>query len=49
MEELYLTGENICVDTSLLGPEASDRSNRIPSYPYIVLKTEYLEQTVIFE
>lgn len=49
VEELYLTGENICVDTSLLGPEASDRSNRIPSYPYIVLKTEYLEQTVIFE
>ncbi len=49
VEELYLTNDNICVDTSLLGPEAADKSNRIPSYPYIVLKTEYLEQTVIFE
>ncbi len=49
VEELYLTDSNICVDTSLLGPEASEKSNRVPSYPYIVLRTEFLEETVIFE
>lgn len=49
VEELYLTDSNICVNTSLLGPEASEKGNKTPSYPYIVLKTEYLEQTVIFE
>jgi len=49
VNELYLTEDNICVCTSLLGPEPSEKSNRIPSYPYIVLKTELLEQTVIFE
>ncbi len=49
VEELYLTDSNICVNTSLLGPEASEKGNKIPSYPYIILKTEYLEETVIFE
>lgn len=49
VEELYLTDSNICVNTSLLGPEASEKGNKTPSYPYIVLKTEFLEQTVVFE
>lgn len=49
VNELYLTDANICVSTSLLGPEAADKDNRTPSYPYIVIKTEYLEQTVTFE
>lgn len=49
VEELYLTDSNIYVNTSLLGPEAGEKSNKIPSYPYIVIKTEFLEQTVIFE
>ena len=49
VEELYLTDTNICVDTTLLGPEASEKSNKTPSYPFIVLKTDFLEQTVIFE
>lgn len=49
VNELYLTDANICVSTSLLGPEASEKGNKTPSYPYIVIKTEYLEQTVTFE
>lgn len=49
VDELYLTDTNICVSTTLLGPEASEKSNKTPSYPYIVIKTEFLEQTVTFE
>lgn len=49
VNELYLTETNICANTSLLGPEASDKTNKTPSYPVIVLKTEYLDLTVIFE
>ena len=49
VDELYLTDSNICVRTSLLGPEASEKGNKTPSYPYIVIKTEFLEQTVTFE
>lgn len=49
VEELYLTDSDIYVNTSLLGPDASEKNNKTPSYPYIVLKTEFLEQAVIFE
>lgn len=49
VNELYLTDTAVYVSTSLLGPESSDKSNATPSYPYIVIKTEYLDQTVIFE
>lgn len=49
VNELYLTDSAIYVNTELLGPEASEKSNATPSYPYIVIKTEYLDQTVIFE
>lgn len=49
VEELYLTDANIVIDTSLLGPDPSEKENPQPSYPYIVVKTEYLEQTVAFE
>ncbi|MCI8695081.1 MAG: protease complex subunit PrcB family protein [Lachnospiraceae bacterium] len=49
VDELYLTDTNICVSTTLLGPEASEKSNKTPSHPYIVIKTEFLEQTVTFE
>ena len=49
VNELYLTEENIHVDTNLLGPESAEKSNKVPSYPYIVIKTEYLDKTVIFE
>lgn len=49
VNELYLTDTNIVVSTNLLGPEPSDKENPQPSYPYIVIKTEYLEQTVTFE
>lgn len=49
VNELYLTDTNILVNTSLLGPESSEKSNNVASYPYIVIKTEFLEQTVTFE
>lgn len=49
VNELYLTDNAIYVNTSLLGPAASEKSNPTPSNPYIVIKTEYLDETVIFE
>lgn len=49
VDELYLTQENICAATTLLGPKTTDKSRQVPSYPYIVIKTEFLEQAVIFE
>lgn len=49
VNELYLTEDNIYVDTNLLGPDTTEKSNKVPSYPYIVIKTEYLDKTVIFQ
>lgn len=49
INELYLTEQNIHVNTSLLGPGTEEKVSKTPSYPYIVLKTELLEQTVLFE
>ena len=49
VNELYLTENNICVSTSLLGPELAEKSNKVTSYPYIVIKTEYFTHTFIFE
>lgn len=49
VNELYETDSAIYVNTELLGPDPSEKSNPTPSYPYIVLKMEYLDQTVIFE
>lgn len=49
VNELYLTDSAIYVNTELLGPDASEKNHQTPSYPYIVIKTPYLDQTVIFE
>ena len=49
VNELYLTDSAIYVNTSLLGPEPSEKSNPTPSYPNIVIKTEKLDVTVVFE
>ncbi len=49
VNELYLTENAICVNTELLGPEPAEKSNPTPSYPFIVIKTDFLDRTVMFE
>ncbi len=49
VNELYLTDNAIYVNTSLLGPDANAVTATALSYPFIVLKTEKLDQTVFFE
>jgi len=49
VNELYLTDRAIYVNTELLGPGPAEKSNPVASYPYIVIKTEYREEPVIFE
>lgn len=49
VDNLYLTADSIRVSTSLLGPGPDDAGSTAVSYPYIVLKTEYLDTPVIFE
>jgi hypothetical protein len=49
VNELYLTDNAIYVNTSLLKPETVSDEKSVQSYPYVVIKTEKLDQTVIFE
>lgn len=48
VEDLYLTEEAIYVSTSLLGPDPGQKDTR-ESYPVIVIKTELLDKTILFE
>ena len=51
VNDLYLTTNAIYADTTLLGPDPAENSavkKNTPSYPYIVLKTEYVDKPVIF-
>ena len=49
VNELYLTDNAIYVNTTLLGPDGAAQAENAPSHPCIVIKTEKLDETVIFE
>ncbi len=51
VNELYLTENAIYFDTTLLGPDPSDameNKKKAPSYPYVVIKTEFVDKPVVF-
>lgn len=49
VNELYETGNAVYIDTNLIGPSAEEKSKKSPSYPYVVVKTEYIDKPVVFE
>lgn len=49
VRDLYLTEHALYFDTELLGPENGSNPQKKPSYPYIVVKTSYQKQNVVFE
>ena len=49
VEELYETESNIGINTTLVGPQAGEAVNKMATYPYVVVKTEYIDKNIIFE
>ena len=49
VNELYETDNAIYVNTNLLGPKAGSSPGTSPSYPYIGLKIEFRDKTVVFD
>ena len=49
VHQLYLTEESIVFDAELMGPQAGEDGGTEKAYPYIVVKTEYLEDPVVFQ
>ena len=48
LNDLYLTKNAIYIDTDLVGPSKDDVVTQAMTYPYIVIKTEYMDKPVAF-
>ena len=46
---LYETENAIYIHTNLLGPEKGEKTEEVTTYPYVVVKLEYIDKNVIFE
>lgn len=49
VNECYLTKNAVYFDTTLIGPSKGEKINQVKSYPYIVIRTKYLEKNVVFK
>lgn len=49
VQELYLADNAIYFEADLIGPESGEVKEKAVSYPFIVVKTERLEENVVFE
>lgn len=49
VNDLYLTENSVVINTELKGPEKGENAGTEQSFPYIVIKTEYLENPVVFQ
>lgn len=48
VDELFLTDNAIYIDTNLLGPSKDAVVTEVLTYPYIVVKTAFREERVVF-
>jgi hypothetical protein len=49
VDELYLTSNAIYIDTNLIGPSQEDMVSQGVTYPYVVVKMEFMDESVVFE
>ena len=49
VNDLYETANAIYVDTNLIGPAPEEKGNPVESYPYIVIKIEFIDKPVVFD
>lgn len=49
VSDLYATENAIYLDTNLIGPKDASQKTGQPSYPYIVVKTPFMDKTVVFD
>ena len=49
VNELYETGNAIYLDTNLIGPGPEEKGKYALTYPYVVVKTEFVDKPVVFD
>lgn len=47
--ELYETAEAVYLHTNLLGPPRGEKTEEITTFPYVVIKLEAIDKTVVFD
>ena len=48
VDSLYETEDAVCIHTSLMGPEKGEETEETVTYPYVVVRLEYIGKDVIF-
>jgi len=48
VDELYLTSNAIFICTNLIGPKPEELVTQVLTYPYVVVKMEYMDKSVVF-
>lgn len=49
VDDVYETDSNLGIHTTLIGPAAGEAVNKMATYPYVVVKLEYIDKNIIFE
>lgn len=49
VNDFYISDDSLIFDTELSGSKKDENISNKPSYPYIVIKTEYMENSIIFQ
>lgn len=49
VKELYETKNAIYIHTNLIGPSKEEKIMEVKTYPYIVVKMEFVDKNIVFE
>ncbi|MDF2804535.1 MAG: putative rane protein [Anaerocolumna sp.] len=49
VDELFLTSNAVYIDTNLIGPGENESVTNAITYPYVVIKTEFQDKSVVFK
>ncbi len=49
VDDLFLTSNAVYIDTNLIGPSETDKVINAITYPYVVVKTEFIDKSVVFK
>ncbi len=49
VDDLFLTSNAVYIDTNLIGPGENESVTNAITYPYVVVKTEFQDKSVVFK
>lgn len=49
VNDLYLTENHIYLDADLMGPSKKEEVSRMPTWPCLIVKLEYRQESVVFD